>query len=95
MEYTLIISVGLILVLSTQAKANDSTAELAAGGLVLTKNEAIALRSEDLFISAETVRVLYRFVNTAPHDVAVTVAFPIPDIADRWAPDGMAQVSTG
>eukprot|EP01035_Chromulina_nebulosa_P002425 gene2425-3273_t len=45
--------------------ANDSTAELAAGGLVLTKTDAIEMRSEDLFISAEAVRVRYVFINTS------------------------------
>jgi hypothetical protein len=74
MKSTLIGSASLLLVLAAQTMANDSTAELAAGGLVMTKNEAIELRSEDLFLSAETVRVKYRFVNTAPQDVTVTVA---------------------
>ncbi len=79
-KLTLSISVSLILVLPAQAMANDSTSELAAGGLVMTKNEAIELRSEDLFISAKRVRVQYQFVNTAPQDVTVTVAFPMPDL---------------
>src|ERR1019366_10079815 len=38
------------------AAANDSSAELATGGLVLTKNPAIEMRSEDLFISTKAVR---------------------------------------
>jgi hypothetical protein len=62
------------------AGANDSTAELAAGGLVLTKSPAFEMRAEDLYISAKQVRVRYRFVNTSPRDVTVTVAFPMPDI---------------
>jgi hypothetical protein len=80
MNRELSLSVSLVLVLSAQAMANDSTAELGAGGLVMTRNDAIELRSEDLYISAQTVRVHYRFVNTGPQDVAVTVAFPMPDI---------------
>lgn len=63
-----------------RARANDSTAGLAAGGLVLTKSADIEMRSEDLYISKEAVRVAYSFVNTSPKDLTVTVAFPLPDI---------------
>ena len=62
------------------AGANDSTAELATGGLVLTKTDAIEMKSEDLFISEKQVRVDYRFLNISAQDVTVTVAFPMPDI---------------
>ena len=61
------------------ALANDSTAETAAGGLVLTRNDAIDMVSEDLFVSAEQVRVRYVFRNRTAKDVRVTVAFPLPD----------------
>ena len=60
--------------------ANDSTAELRTGGLVLTKTTAIEMRSEDLFISATEVKVRYVFRNTSAADVTTTVAFPMPDI---------------
>lgn len=62
------------------ALANDTTAELAAGGLVLTKSDTIAMRSEDLYISEQAVRVRYVFANTSAKDVTVRVAFPMPDI---------------
>jgi hypothetical protein len=61
------------------AMANDSTAETAAGGLVLTRSDAIDMVSEDLYVSAEKVRVAYVFRNRTPKDVRVTVAFPMPD----------------
>lgn len=64
----------------SKAWANDTSAELAAGGLVITKNDAIEMRSEDLFISREAVRVTYRFVNTSGRDATIRVAFPMPDI---------------
>ncbi|WP_205686786.1 DUF4424 domain-containing protein [Caulobacter flavus] len=60
--------------------ANDSSAELAAGGLVLTKTAAVAMRSEDLYISPTAVRVRYVFENTSGKDVTLRVAFPMPDI---------------
>ena len=62
------------------AWANDTSAELAAGGLVLTKSDTIEMRSEDLYISEKAVRVRYVFANTSPKDVTVRVAFPMPDI---------------
>jgi hypothetical protein len=61
------------------AAANDSVAERAAGGLVLKQSADIDMVSEDLFISADEVRVRYVFRNRAPRDVRVTVAFPLPD----------------
>lgn len=75
---------GLLLLASaaplSPAWANDSTAELAAGGLVLKKTANIVMKSEDLFISTETVRVAYRFLNTSKADITTTVAFPMPNL---------------
>ena len=79
------------------AVANDSIAERAAGGLVLKQSADIDMVSEDLFISADEVRVRYVFRNRAPQDVRVTVAFPLPDhdlVADFYGdvayPSGFA-----
>jgi len=66
--------------LAAPAAANDSTAELAAGGLVLTRTDAIVMKSEDLYISADEVRVRYVFLNTSGKAVTTRVAFPMPDI---------------
>jgi hypothetical protein len=85
---TLAVAAGLCaLALAGPASSNDSTAELAAGGLQLTKNPAIEMRSEDLFISDKQVRVRYRFANTSAKDVTVTVAFPMPDITTEGVDD--------
>lgn len=65
------------------AHANDSTAQLAAGGLVLTKSDAIEMRSEDLEISRSAVKVRYLFVNTTDRDVVSRVAFPLPPVGGR------------
>lgn len=62
------------------ALANDSTAELATGGLVLTRSDAIEMRAEDLFVSLEEIRVRYRFANISGADVTTLVAFPMPPI---------------
>ncbi|HYI47363.1 MAG TPA: DUF4424 family protein [Allosphingosinicella sp.] len=61
------------------ASANDSSAEKAAGGLVLRQNADIDMVSEDLFISTAQVRVRYVFRNRARRDRRITVAFPMPD----------------
>lgn len=75
-----ILAAVLATLLAAPAMANDSTAELAAGGLVLTRTDAIEMRSEDLFISEDLVTVRYVFVNTSSAPVSTRVAFPMPDI---------------
>ena len=62
------------------AAANDSTAVLAAGGLVLTRQAAIAMEREDLSVSPREVVVRYRFRNTGPAAIRSVVAFPLPEI---------------
>jgi Domain of unknown function (DUF4424) len=59
--------------------ANDSEAELAVGGLALKQSDDVSLDSEDLYISADEVRVGYRFTNHSATDVNTLVAFPLPD----------------
>jgi hypothetical protein len=66
--------------LTCAARANDSEAELALGGLTLKQSDSIALDSEDLTISRDRVHVAYRFVNTSDKPVEALVAFPLPDI---------------
>jgi len=61
-------------------RANDSSAELAVGGLVFTKNTDVSIESEDLSITPDTVTVRYVFLNQSPNPVTLTVAFPLPDI---------------
>lgn len=61
------------------AAANDSTAEMTAGGLVLKNSRNIDMLDEDLFVSAEQIRVNYVFRNQGRADESVIVAFPMPD----------------
>jgi len=67
--------------IATAAGANDSTAGLGAGGLVLLKSPNIEMTTEDLFISAHEVRVHYVFWNNSPIDIATVIAFPMPRIS--------------
>lgn len=62
------------------ARANDQSAELAVGGLVFTRNAEVALQSEDLTITPDTVTVRYVLLNQSPAPVTLTAAFPLPDI---------------
>jgi hypothetical protein len=75
---TAVLVLGLLA--GTPALANDSSAELAAGGLVFVQNPNVEMRSEQLFISPSEVRVTYHFFNNSDQDVTNTVAFPMPDI---------------
>ncbi|TGX56217.1 DUF4424 domain-containing protein [Sphingomonas gei] len=75
----IVLSIAMAALFAGAAGANDSTAEKAAGGLVLTRTDAIDMISEDLFVSAEQVRVRYVFRNRTPSDLRSTVAFPMPD----------------
>lgn len=62
------------------ALANDSTAELGTGGLILGRSDQIAMESEDLFISMDKVTVDYVFRNNSDKDIETIVAFPMPDV---------------
>lgn len=70
-----------LLALAAPAAANDSSAELRTGGLVLTRSDAIEMDEEDLFVSPEEIRVRYRFVNRGAQPVTLRVAFPMPDVS--------------
>jgi hypothetical protein len=65
---------------ATSAMANDTSAELATGGLLFVQNDKVEMRSEDLSISLKEVAVRYRFFNKATSDVTVLVAFPMPEV---------------
>jgi hypothetical protein len=62
------------------ARANDSSAELATGGLVFGKSSDIEMQSEELYISAKEIRVSAHFFNKSAHDVTTLIAFPMPDV---------------
>jgi hypothetical protein len=65
--------------MATAAIANDTTASTGAGGLVLERTNAVDMVSEDLYLSADEIRVRYAFRNRTPRDVETIVAFPMPD----------------
>jgi hypothetical protein len=69
--------------LSSPALADDSSAMLGAGGIVLTRSAAVRMASEDLYISPKAVKVRYTFSNDSGKDIDSIVAFPLPDV-DNW-----------
>jgi hypothetical protein len=69
-----------LLIAVPAALADDSSAELGAGGIVLTKNADIRMATEDLTISPRQVKVHYTFMNDSGRDIDTIVAFPLPDI---------------
>ena len=87
---------GLALVASLPAYANDTTVQLTTGGLEFVVNNDIEMLSEDLFISTQEIRVVYEFRNNGKTDQNVLVGFPMPDITPNWwsdsaFPDGSSE----
>lgn len=62
------------------ALANDTMADIKAGGLVFVNADNVEMAKEDLFISPDAVKVDYVFHNTGDKDQTAVVAFPMPDI---------------
>lgn len=71
------------------ARANDTSAALAAGGLQFVTNDQVQMQTEDLFLSEEEVRVHYVFRNSGKEDVRLLVAFPMPDITLSESPQSI------
>ncbi|MCJ2125689.1 DUF4424 domain-containing protein [Methylobacterium sp. J-077] len=71
----------ILAAVSLPVRADDSSAALSAGGLVLEKTDTIALAAEDLYLSEKSVRIDYRFRNVTDADIETTIAFPMPNIA--------------
>jgi Domain of unknown function (DUF4424) len=92
--------VGLILtalcgaLLSGPATANDSASELAAGGIVLVKNDVIVMQREDLHLSPAEVRVRYEMRNDSGTPVTLRVAFPLPELP-AMTPGGRTTTTGG
>ena len=79
--------VAVLLLGSVPALANDTTAVVTTGGLEFVTNPDIVMESEELFISAEEIRVVYQFRNTGDVDQNILVAFPMPEIVPNFYSD--------
>ena len=69
-----------LLAAADTARANDSSSELAAGGLVFVRTDAVAIEREDLSIAPRQVRVRYAMRNAGTAPVTLRLAFPLPPI---------------
>ena len=87
------LSLALALATAGPAAANDSSSELAAGGIVLVKTDAITMQREDLTLSPAEVKVRYEMRNDTGQPVTLRVAFPMPEVPSD-GPAGMT-TSTG
>lgn len=68
-----------LVAIATAALGNDTTASTGAGGLILERTDAIDMVSENLFVSADEIRIRYVYRNRTPRAVETIVAFPMPD----------------
>ena len=85
-------ALALALAVVAPAAANDSSSELAAGGIVLVKTDAITMQREDLTLSPSEVRVRYEMRNDTSQPVTLRVAFPMPEVPSD-TPAGMTTKS--
>lgn len=74
---------GLVLGLlaATPALGNDGFGGISATGLTFGQTAAVAMESEDLFVSLDRIGVDYVFRNTSARDVTGEVIFPLPPIS--------------
>src|SRR5260370_22330551 len=76
----LVVVCGLMLAVAGPARGNDSGSELASGGIVLVKNDVIAMQREDLSLSPAEVRVRYQMRNDSGKPLTLRVAFTLPEV---------------
>ena len=68
----------LLLAVSAGAGANDAIGSVAAGGIVLGRTDAVAMKKEVLDVGHDRITVDYEFLNESEADVEETVIFPMP-----------------
>lgn len=76
----IVCALAILTAVTTPVLADDSSAMLGAGGIVLTKQADIRMAVEDLRLSPKAVNVHYEFINDGKSDIDTIVAFPLPDI---------------
>lgn len=72
----------LLCTVAHAARADDSAASIAAGGLVSRRETRVVMAKEVLRISPGKVIVDYDFRNDTDHDITTEVAFPMPPYRD-------------
>ena len=77
----IIISLVILLLSNSLALANDTMATIETSGIVFTKSDKISMEDEELYISADKIKVKYKFLNDSDKDVDGIVTFPLPDVS--------------
>ncbi len=72
--------------MASTAHANDTMAEVAAGGIQYVKSPDVEMSEERLYVSMDKIKVDYVFTNKSSKDVETLIAFPLPDLVPN--PDG-------
>ncbi|MDR3375615.1 MAG: DUF4424 family protein [Ancalomicrobiaceae bacterium] len=75
------LAAALAALVAAPATANDSTAQIGAGGLVLVPNAGVSMQSEDLRLSVNSIDIDYVFKNDTDADITTLVAFPLPKLS--------------
>ena len=84
--------IALMVLSSTLLSANDATAVLGTGGIVLQKSDDIVMEEEELLISQELIRVKYVFYNSSDQAITTRVAFPLPSFPEEPDQDMPLQI---
>ena len=66
------------LAIPASALANDGIGSVSAGGIIVGKTDAVAMKKEVLTVSPDLIKVEYEFVNESKADVEETIIFPLP-----------------
>ena len=78
MKYIIVVFLELIFG-CTLASANDGVAALSAGGIIMGKTNAVAMKKEVLNVSYDKISVAYEFLNESLSDVEEMIFFPLPE----------------
>jgi hypothetical protein len=85
---------GAALLFVSPSLADDSSAALGAGGVVLTRATDVRMAREDLYVSPNKVRIRFEFANDSKNDISTVVAFPLPDIdAGRFYEEPLGEMT--
>jgi len=69
----------LIILSLSSSYADDSSAEIVAGGLQFKPIKKISVEREDLYLNDKKITVSMKFKNNSDKDINTIVAFPIPE----------------
>lgn len=82
MRTALLLGIALFVAVA-HTRANDGFGGISSNGLEFAQSDKVAMKSEDLFISPDKIKVSYVFANTSDEDVTGEVIFPLPPIGLR------------